>query len=111
MGDFSQDNLGVVANDVHGTLVEDGNFIFHWDDGRFRKMVLTDNFGVFKKTGYVNRNWGKPKETWTNTETWLGKKAWGYRILNFNVTSKGPHNKYLNEEYSDLTYADQNFSD
>ena len=78
--DFSQDNInGIQANGVEGKLLGNNNFIFFWDDGNFRKMVLTDNKGTLLSGGYVYRQL-KPPSTWKDHTTWA---SGGYSISNF----------------------------
>ena len=79
--DFNQRNLaGVRAYRVEGELLDNGNFIFSWIDGSWRKMVLTSNTGTAIKDGYVS----KDATNYKDTTSW--KSGPGYYLTNF----KGP---------------------
>ena len=62
--DFSQGNMGgIQASGVSGILLSDGNFVFFWIDGGYRKMVLTRNDGETLQAGYLDsssNNWRDP---------------------------------------------------
>ena len=75
--DFHQKNLnGTQAYDIIGELLQNGNFIFTWDDISIRKMVLTRNNGEILQAGYVEVN----SNDWENPFAW---EHGGYFITNF----------------------------
>ena len=75
--DFSQTNRnGIQARNVIGHRLDNGNFIFSWIDGVYRKMVLTQNDGTTIKAGYL----GRSDSTWKNRSKW---QSTGYSISNF----------------------------
>ena len=83
--DISQSNLnGVQSQDVNGHRLDNGNFIFSWKDGSYRKMVLTKNDGTEIKHGYVTH----PGTTWKDPITWKKMTIFYYSISNFKG-SKG----------------------
>ena len=64
------------ASAVSGYPLQNGNFIFTWDDTSIRKMVLTRNNGEILQAGYVE----------VNSNDWEDPFAWeygGYFITNF----------------------------
>ena len=65
-----------------GFLLDNGNFIFTWNDAGLRKMVLVSNSGLKIKSGYLNM----PATTWKDTSTW---KVGQYTISNFQGVSSG----------------------
>jgi len=82
--DFSQGNLpGVRAHGVQGHMLENGNFIFYWINGPYRKMVLTTNDGRQIKSGWVK----KDDSSWTDISKW---QPYGYSISNFKGIMKEP---------------------
>ena len=76
--DFSQkDVTGVQYPSRLGFLLDNGNFIFYWDNLDQRKMILTGNNGEQLRGGYLPLT----AKTWQDTETW--KETSGYTISNF----------------------------
>ena len=82
--DFFQKNIpGVRSSRVKGKLLENGNFIFSWEDGSHRKMILTENDGKHILNGYMKRN-SVDESNWKDTTNWKSKSADGfYFIKNF----------------------------
>merc|ERR1711937_850540 len=57
---------GVQAKNVKGYKMPDSNFIFSWNDGEYRKMVLASNTGEQIKNGFLPQ----PAATWKDPNTW-----------------------------------------
>ena len=53
-----------------GNTVNDDNYVFFWDDGEVRKMVLTSIYGKQIKSGEI----GLGKD-WSKIEDWEEKKG------------------------------------
>ena len=83
-GDFFQKNIADVRSlKVKGKLLENGNFIFSWEDGSHRKMVLTQNDGKHILNGYMERI-SVDESNWKDTNNWIKRSADGfYFIKNF----------------------------
>jgi len=80
--DFRQEKLpGIRAHGVQGHMLNNGNFIFYWINGPYRKMVLTTNSGKQIKSGYVM----KGDSFWKDVSKW---KPYGYSISNFKAIMK-----------------------
>ena len=84
VADFDQTNKqGIEAVGLEGYRLQDGSFIFSWVDGKYRKMVLTDNSGVIVKTGFV----AVAVKTWKEFSVWKSSDI--YSISNFMGFKQG----------------------
>ena len=83
--DFSQNDIqGIQAYNIHGYRLFSGRFIFAWDDGQYRKMVMTKNDGEKINSGYMliaNMTSWKTSTAWTDYE---------YSIANFKAREHIP---------------------
>ena len=85
IADFSLRSPDTIrATQLYGYRTRADNFIFHWDDPPYRKLVLTTNDGGYIHDGYLYL----PATTWTDINTW--KWAAIYTMKNF----KGFAGKY-----------------
>ena len=86
--DFHQQKLiGVQASDVEGELLKNGNFIFVWNNGPFKKMVLTENDGSVIEEGYMRLN-QVDESNWKNSAIWMHGSKGFYYISNFKGFTK-----------------------
>ena len=75
---------GVQASGVKGELLNNGNFIFVWKDGKYMKMVLTQNDGRIIEDGYMLSD-EVDKSNWKNSAIWKHGSKGFYYIQNFKV--------------------------
>ena len=76
--DFSQEDIqGVQYSSRFAYFLDNGNFIFYWDNQGQRKMILVGNNGEQLRGGYLPL----PAKKWQDTESW--KDTNGYVISNF----------------------------
>ena len=82
--DFHQRNLdGVQAKMLKGEHLDNGNFIFSWENDVNRKMVLTRNNGEHLETGYMKQR-NVDDSNWKDPSNWIGRsKSEFYSISNF----------------------------
>ena len=86
--DFNQKYIdGVQDYEVNGELLDNGNFIFYWNNDGLWKMVLTTNDGITIQDGHVM----EPGYTWKDPSSWSILKPGYYFITNFEgrTESKG----------------------
>ena len=84
VADFDQtDKQGIEGAFLEGYRLQDGSFIFSWVDGKYRKMVLTDNSGVIVKTGFL----AVSVRTWKDSSEWKSSDI--YSISNFMGFKQG----------------------
>ena len=87
--DFHQQNLaGARASKLKGELLRNGNFIFSWEDGAYRKMVLTRNNGDYLENGYMTRG-SVSGSNWKNPANWSARSFNTYSISNFVGKRRG----------------------
>ena len=68
-----------MATKISGALQSNGDFIFSFLDGSWRKMVLTSNEGLFIKYGYLP----KGDISWADKNSWRQESNTQYTVINF----------------------------
>ena len=79
-----EENVGVlVMFPKEGELLDNGNFIFYYEDEGKLKMVLTGNNGEYLESGYMNED---DESNWTDPANWREKSKNSYYITSFRGT-------------------------
>ena len=60
-------------------MLDNGNFIFLWENDVIRKMVLTTNVGTTIRKGKMSLT----KSTWLDPTTWKKENDFEFYITNF----------------------------